>query len=90
MENWGLVIYRETALLFDPLVSSSSNKYMVTLIVAHEIAHTVSHVTSRHVTSRHVTACWAGLLSGLLVGCLLGWWAGSVDGWLVPSWLRFG
>ncbi|KAK7096592.1 aminopeptidase N-like [Littorina saxatilis] len=39
MENWGLIIYRETALLYDPLVSSSSNKYMVTLIVAHEIAH---------------------------------------------------
>lgn len=42
MENWGLVIYRETALLYDPQVSSSSNKYMVTLIMAHEIAHTVS------------------------------------------------
>lgn len=41
MENWGLVIYRETAMLYDPDVSSSSNKYMVTLIVAHEIAHTV-------------------------------------------------
>ncbi|PVD36556.1 hypothetical protein C0Q70_03541 [Pomacea canaliculata] len=40
MENWGLVIYRETALLYDKMVSSSSNKYMVTLIVAHEIAHT--------------------------------------------------
>ncbi|XP_045184898.2 glutamyl aminopeptidase-like [Mercenaria mercenaria] len=40
MENWGLVIYRETALLYDPEVSSSSNKYMVTLIIAHEIAHT--------------------------------------------------
>ncbi|GAB1599810.1 glutamyl aminopeptidase-like [Argonauta hians] len=40
MENWGLVIYRETALLYDPDVSSSSNKYMVTLIIAHEIAHT--------------------------------------------------
>ncbi|XP_048251053.1 glutamyl aminopeptidase-like [Haliotis rufescens] len=40
MENWGLVIYRETALLYDPQVSSSSNKYMVTLIMAHEIAHT--------------------------------------------------
>ncbi|XP_046543779.1 glutamyl aminopeptidase-like [Haliotis rubra] len=40
MENWGLVIYRETALLYDPYVSSSSNKYMVTLIMAHEIAHT--------------------------------------------------
>ncbi|KAK3594679.1 hypothetical protein CHS0354_016345 [Potamilus streckersoni] len=40
MENWGLVIYRETALLYDPNVSSSSNKYTVTFIVAHEIAHT--------------------------------------------------
>ncbi|XP_041356333.1 glutamyl aminopeptidase-like [Gigantopelta aegis] len=39
MENWGLVIYRDTALLYDSEVSSSSNKYMVTLIVAHEIAH---------------------------------------------------
>ena len=41
MENWGLVIYRETALLYDPELSSSENKLMVTLIVAHEIAHTV-------------------------------------------------
>ncbi|XP_052084017.1 aminopeptidase N-like [Mytilus californianus] len=40
MENWGLVIYRETALLYDPELSSSENKLMVTLIVAHEIAHT--------------------------------------------------
>ncbi|KAH3868193.1 glutamyl aminopeptidase-like [Dreissena polymorpha] len=40
MENWGLVIYRETALLYDPNVSSSFNKYMVTLIIAHEISHT--------------------------------------------------
>lgn len=45
MENWGLVIYRETALLYDPDVSSSSNKYMVTLIIAHEIAHTVRKET---------------------------------------------
>ena len=37
----------------------------------------------RHVTSRHVTACWAGLLGGLFVCCLLGWWAGLVDGWLL-------
>lgn len=42
MENWGLVIYRETALLYDPELSSTENKLMVTLIVAHEIAHTVS------------------------------------------------
>ncbi|KAL5019806.1 hypothetical protein ScPMuIL_002698 [Solemya velum] len=40
MENWGLVLYRETSLLYDPEVSTSANKYMVTLIVAHEVAHT--------------------------------------------------
>lgn len=41
MENWGLVLYRETALLYEHGVSSSENKLMVTLIVAHEVAHTV-------------------------------------------------
>ncbi|XP_064595778.1 glutamyl aminopeptidase-like [Liolophura sinensis] len=40
MENWGLVIYRETSLLVDPQASSSGDMYLVTLIVAHEIAHT--------------------------------------------------
>lgn len=42
MENWGLVLYRETTLLHDEDVSSISNKYWVSLVVAHEIAHTVS------------------------------------------------
>ena len=42
MENWGLVLYRETALLFDPEFSSISAKYWVTMIMAHEIAHSVS------------------------------------------------
>ena len=39
MENWGLVTYREAALLFDPLESSSGNKIYVALIVAHELSH---------------------------------------------------
>ncbi|CAH2274215.1 aminopeptidase N [Pelobates cultripes] len=39
MENWGLVTYRETALLFDPAVSSISNKERVATVVAHEMAH---------------------------------------------------
>ncbi|XP_053320874.1 aminopeptidase N-like isoform X2 [Spea bombifrons] len=39
MENWGLVTYRETGLLFDPQVSSISNKERIALLVAHELAH---------------------------------------------------
>ena len=42
MENWGLVLYRESALLHDDVVSSVSNKYWVSVVMAHEIAHTVS------------------------------------------------
>ncbi|XP_041725398.1 aminopeptidase N [Coregonus clupeaformis] len=39
MENWGLITYRETALLYDPAVSSVGNKERVTTVVAHELAH---------------------------------------------------
>ncbi|XP_019495552.1 PREDICTED: aminopeptidase N [Hipposideros armiger] len=39
MENWGLVTYRENALLFDPESSSSSNKERVVTVIAHELAH---------------------------------------------------
>uniref|UniRef100_H3CNZ7 Aminopeptidase n=1 Tax=Tetraodon nigroviridis TaxID=99883 RepID=H3CNZ7_TETNG len=39
MENWGLITYRETALLYDPRFSSNSNKERVATIIAHELAH---------------------------------------------------
>ncbi|XP_076155196.1 aminopeptidase N-like [Alosa pseudoharengus] len=39
MENWGLITYRETALLYDPDVSSNSNKERIATIIAHELAH---------------------------------------------------
>eukprot|EP00211_Chloroparvula_japonica_P005190 CAMPEP_0119122522 /NCGR_PEP_ID=MMETSP1310-20130426/2751_1 /TAXON_ID=464262 /ORGANISM="Genus nov. species nov., Strain RCC2339" /LENGTH=855 /DNA_ID=CAMNT_0007112187 /DNA_START=44 /DNA_END=2608 /DNA_ORIENTATION=- len=39
MENWGLVTYRETALLVDPAASSSFTMQWVAIVVAHEIAH---------------------------------------------------
>ncbi|XP_069957632.1 aminopeptidase N-like [Cherax quadricarinatus] len=39
MENWGLITYRETALLYDPDESARSSQYGVALTVAHELAH---------------------------------------------------
>ncbi|KAL0968264.1 hypothetical protein UPYG_G00264470 [Umbra pygmaea] len=39
MENWGLIAYRETALLYEEGVSSTSNKEWIATVVAHELAH---------------------------------------------------
>ena len=39
MENWGLITYRETALLYDPKVDSKSSRIYVATVVAHELAH---------------------------------------------------
>lgn len=41
MENWGLITYRETAMLFDPDVSSESSKQRVTQVITHELSHQV-------------------------------------------------
>lgn len=42
MENWGLVTYRETKLLYDPETSSIRNKEATATIIAHELAHMVT------------------------------------------------
>lgn len=39
MENWGLVTFRETALLFDANISSASDQRRVASVIAHELAH---------------------------------------------------
>uniref|UniRef100_A0AAR2KCR9 Aminopeptidase n=1 Tax=Pygocentrus nattereri TaxID=42514 RepID=A0AAR2KCR9_PYGNA len=39
MENWGLVTYRETALLYDPKTSANGNKQRIATVVSHELAH---------------------------------------------------
>ena len=41
MENWGLITYRETALLYNPDFSTTADKQQVARVVAHELAHMV-------------------------------------------------
>ncbi|XP_011870128.1 PREDICTED: aminopeptidase N-like [Vollenhovia emeryi] len=39
MENWGLITYRETALLYKEGISNSVSKQRVATVVSHELAH---------------------------------------------------
>lgn len=39
MENWGLITYREVALLVDPKTTGISGKQYVASVVAHELSH---------------------------------------------------
>jgi aminopeptidase N/puromycin-sensitive aminopeptidase len=39
MENWGAIIYRETALLVDEKTSSVNSRQNITGVIAHEVAH---------------------------------------------------
>ncbi len=39
MENWGAITFRETALLFDPAMTSVAVKKRIAMIIAHELWH---------------------------------------------------
>ncbi|VDD92199.1 unnamed protein product [Enterobius vermicularis] len=39
MENWGLITYRERALLYDEKLYTPYNKVRVALVIAHELSH---------------------------------------------------
>lgn len=39
MENWGLITYREIALLADPRTTSVSSKRYIATVIAHELSH---------------------------------------------------
>lgn len=39
MENWGLITFRESNLLYDSRVSTRMNKQRVATVVVHELAH---------------------------------------------------
>jgi aminopeptidase N len=39
MENWGLITYREIALLADPKTTSIASKHYIASVIAHELSH---------------------------------------------------
>ncbi|KFB52688.1 AGAP013146-PA-like protein [Anopheles sinensis] len=39
MENWGLIIYKESLLLYDPVEDTSLDKQKIATTIAHELAH---------------------------------------------------
>lgn len=41
MENWGIITFRESAMLFDPITGSAADQKLVAMIVNHEVAHQV-------------------------------------------------
>lgn len=41
MENWGLITYRETSILYDPDETSAIAHQWVAIVIAHELAHQV-------------------------------------------------
>lgn len=58
MEHWGLVTFRETALLFNPTESSSSNQKRVATVVAHELAHQwFGNLSNAHHAISHLLSC---------------------------------
>lgn len=41
MEHWGLITYRESKMFYEEGVSSLDDKELMTIIIAHEVAHQV-------------------------------------------------
>lgn len=41
MENWGLMIFREATLIWDPITGTELARQKVATVISHEIAHQV-------------------------------------------------
>ena len=39
MENWGLVLYRESFLLYKDGISTAKDKNTIAMVISHELAH---------------------------------------------------
>lgn len=62
MENWGLITYRQTALLVSPTSSLLDQRY-VTKLVAHEMAHQVRLSVNGNTPFGHADVCIEGVFS---------------------------
>ena len=61
MEHWGLITYRETALLYNDSLASASAKERVALVIAHELAHNVG-INNNDISHTHSETSWKTLL----------------------------
>ena len=80
MENWGLITYRETSLLYKENESSTGSQQWVAIVVAHELAHQVSsdfvlspQFSSLCSGSETWSQCNGGTIFGLMRDLPLGW-----------------
>ncbi len=39
MENWGLITYRESCLLYDPAITGIADKHYIATVISHELSH---------------------------------------------------
>jgi len=81
MENWGLVTYREVALLADPATTSISSKQYVASVIAHELAHQWfgNLVTMRWWNDLWLNESFATLMSYMAVDALEPSWNTWLD-----------
>lgn len=80
MENWGLITYRTTAVLFDEANSDQKYKNRVAYVVAHETAH-------QHFGNLVTMDWWNELWLNEGFATWSGWWMVSQ---IYPSWNVFG
>lgn len=66
MENWGLVMFRESVLLYNPTTATPDDKLVGIVIVAHELAHQVRTLSPSF--DSNFTLQWFGNL------VTMGWW----------------